>query len=358
MKILIIINSLEIGGAEKQAVIDANLLISQNHNVSIAFYKDGHLSNLLDPKIEKIKLFTKNIFFVQFHILYLLLKFRFDIIHAHMFWAEKVSVLPAFLTGHKVIFNEHGLGLWRKWYHKFIMRLISSFAKQIVCSCELNKNIRFVNEHIPPRKLITIYNSVEKNTYRLSKVDNLEFIIGYVGRFHEVKRLHLLIEIAELCKLHNLDIKFLLVGEGKEENNIKSLINEKKLSELFDFIGYTLNVQRYYQKMSVFILPSRIEGFSMALLEAGSYGIPLIAFDVGGNSEICINEVTGYLIPDCDIVEAFMKIKFLYEHRDILENLSIRTKSYITDNFSHEKRLHHLINLYDNILKGNILYNN
>lgn len=347
MNILILIYSLEIGGAEKQAVIDANMLAEKNNQVTIAFSKNGSWSELLNTKIRRIKLFTSNQILVQFHLFHLLLKNRFDVIHAHMFWAEKVVALPGFLTHHKLIYNEHGLGLWRKWYHRKIMKYTSLFAQKVICSCKLNEQIRFDTENISKEKLITVHNSITtQNDIIRRKENGGVFTIGYCGRFHEVKRLHIFIELAIYCRINHLKVLFLLIGGGDEFEKINKLVIENDLSKYFEFAGYASSPIIEYKSMNIFVLPSKVEAFSIALLEAGSFGLPLLAFDVGGNSEIVKDNITGFLIDNNNTEEMFNKINLLYSNNILLNKLSLSTKNYIEKYFSHEIRMEKLEKIY------------
>jgi len=350
MNILILISSLEIGGAEKQAVIDANLLTERNDHVTIAFSKEGPLSKLLSKDIQQIKLLSSNQIIVQFQLLYFLMTHRFDIIHAHMFWAEKVVAIPGFLTRHKLIFNEHGLGLWRKWYHNKMMKFASLFAQKVICSCRLNEKIRFEKEKISRSKLITVYNSISANLDFVKEKDEI-FTIGYCGRFHEVKRLEIFIELAIYCRKNKLIVLFLLVGDGDEFAKITKLVLDNKLSEYFEFTGFRSDPKLGYKRMDIFILPSRVEAFSVALLEAGSFGLPLLAFKVGGNSEIVLDNVTGFLIDNNNVEKMFEKINLLYNDRKLLQKLSLSTKNYIEKNFSHDTRILKLEQIYNDAQK-------
>ena len=236
MNILIVILSLEIGGAENQAVTDANLLTENGHKVTILFAREGKLIKKLNCTVKIINIETSNQFFASFKLLCFLIKNRYDVIHSHMFWAEKVSAIPAFLTRHPLLFNEHGLGVWRRWYHKIIMRFSSCFANNVACSCKLNCEIKNANHEVIKKKLITLYPSINDKSIQIINSDNWQKrIIGFVGRFNEVKRLGHFIDIADKLldsKLKNF--KILLVGGGEEYSNILNRIKEKKLIDYFE----------------------------------------------------------------------------------------------------------------------------
>jgi glycosyltransferase involved in cell wall biosynthesis len=353
MKILIVINALVYGGAEKQAVLDANEFAEMGHSVSVAYNGHGGLESLLSRKIRLYRIRLKNVLFASLQLFIHLLKCRYDVVHSHMFWAEKVSALPCFLTGHKLIFNEHGLGLWRRWYHIVVMRFISLCAASLITSCNAVRRVKVDREKIDPRKVYTVYNSVDGEHALASTVDKAffraarnSFIIGYVGRFNEVKRLHLLVDIARRVAHCMKGSIFVLVGDGAEKPRIESEIERNGLADFFRLPGYTLDTAPYYKSFDIFVLPSRIEGFSLALLESCSHGTPVIAFDVGGNPEIIKNGKTGYLIQECNVDELTQRILHLYGNRTILARMGRAAGSFVNDNFSLSNRVHALMRIY------------
>ncbi len=353
MKILIIVNTLHYGGAERQAVVDANALADVGHQVTIGYNEKGTLLNLLSDNVKQHKINSKNVLVASLLLFRHLLYNRYDIIHSHMFWAERVSAMPGKLTGHKVIFNEHGLGLWRKWYHIMTMKIISQCADRIIASCHANRIVRLHREKLDCKKVVTIYNSFnatrsEDNAPDLTRKARI-LTIGFVGRFSPVKRLRIFIDVAEQLKNIIPNFRIVLVGGGEERRSIEEEIAKRNLKIYFHFPGFILNIEEYYKRFDVFLLPSRIEGFSIALLEAGAFGVPAIAFDVGGNSEIIQDGRTGYLIPDNDTHRLVEKIVYLYENDDKRTRLGLAAQDYITKTFSESRRLSALQKLYNNL---------
>lgn len=123
------------------------------------------------------------------------------------------------------------------------------------------------------------------------------------------------------------------------------------MSEYFEFTGFRSDSSADYKRMDIFILPSRVEAFSLALLEAGSFGLPLIAFNVGGNSEIVKDNITGFLIENNNVGKMFDKINLLYNNRKVLDELSLSTKNFIENNFSHDLRIEKLEKIYTDAKK-------
>jgi len=355
-KILIIIYSLKFGGAERQVVEDANALINKNYKVSVAFHENGNIRCLFDSEVKLYRLWSQFSSLSSIQLFFHLIFYRYNIIHSHMLWAAKASFLPGLITRHKVVINEHGLGIWRKWYHKLSIKLISCFSKRIINSCEATRKIRLENENISIDKLVTIYNSFSLN--RKNDISNLpeslkssgQFIIGFVGRFDVLKRLEVFLLLAEYLKENIPKLKIVLIGDGDIREDYEKEIDRRNLRKYFYLTGYILNPGPYYQAFNIFLLPSKREAFSVALLEASSHGTLSIAFDVGGNAEIIKDQITGYLIPDNDIDLMVKRILFLYHNPRKIKKMGEAAKKFVENNFSIERRVKQLENLYLELL--------
>ncbi len=337
------------GGAEKQAIQDANSLVLKKCDVTIAFHQRGELENLIDPSISTIHIRCKNILLASMHLTFTTFYMNFDVIHAHMFWAQKIAFVSTILKSRRLIFNEHGLGLWRKWYHRTIMKWISRKAERIICSCEENLRFRLIRDHLPPDRLQVIYNAFpQDSTSSHHQKDQFtdRFVIGFTGRFHAVKRLDSFFYLANKLVSQLPNILFLLVGDGEQWQKIRNQVIEKKMDKYFFLPGFTRNPSEYYSLMDLYVLPSRIEGFSVSLLEAAAAGIPSIAFNVGGNHEIIITNNTGYLIPESNLDLMAQKIIHLFKDNDLRKKLGINARKMVQTQFSNNERINKLVEVY------------
>ena len=196
---------------------------------------------------------------------------------------------------------------------KFIERSTYFFSTNIFCNSFLLKD--YINNNLTSLPISVIghgsINGVDteyfKNKY--NKADELkiryeysikkdDFVVTYIGRIVKDKGIDELIEafINLLKKYPNL--KLLLVGDYEDDLNpinkkSKNLINE------FDSIisvGYKKDIRRFLGITNLFTLPSYREGVPNSLIEAGSFGIPLLATDINGCNEIIKNNETGLLV--------------------------------------------------------------
>ena len=103
--------------------------------------------------------------------------------------------------------------------------------------------------------------------------------------------------------------KWTICGEGPERNHLEQLIRENNLQENLILMGTVQNMEEQYQKASMFVMTSQMEGLPMVLLEAKSWGLPLVSFDImTGPSDIIQDGINGYLIEEGNIDEMAERI--------------------------------------------------
>jgi len=347
LKIFLLINSLSFGGAERQVFNDSIMLAESGYEPTIIYKDTGKLKKLI--KKEKINLVQLKgaTFAVNMFALYRILKKeKPDYVFAHMFWAQKLSSLPSWLTNTRLIFFEHGLGLWKKWYHILITRIISFSAEKIITVSEAKKNIKINREGFSKNRILVIPNfiyPVDSSSLKYEGNNGRSTIkIGFTGRFNKVKQLHLLVDIATMLRNEKKEFCFILLGDGDTRNELEEKIRKNHLEKNFDFMGYVNNPQEYMANFDAFVLPSKREDLSVALLEASSASLPCIAFDVGGNKEIIQNNKTGFIIEPFNIKDFASKLIWLMENQSKAQNMGLMAKKYVENEFSKDKRLERL----------------
>lgn len=350
-RVLFIINTLNVGGAERQVINDANLLGRSGFDVTIAFHQNGDLSTLLEKSIRLVDLGRKN----EFRAIWVLSKFlaenKFDVIFAHMYWALKVSGIPSFLTGHRLFFFEHGLGLWRKFYHLLLVRLNEAFVEKVVVVSSKKRAVKVEREKTPERKVVILPNSFQENetqsgTEAPPLLDEQMVNILFMGRFNPVKQLHLLPGICRrMVEQGARGFNFVICGSGVEEERLQRLICEEGVQEYFQLPGYVKNPFSFLNRSDIFILPSRVEDFSVALLEAGYARLPAVAFDVGGNGEIIRDGQTGFLVPPYETDRFAEALRQLVEAPSLRRRMGAAAHQYIENNFTEEHRRERLLRL-------------
>src|SRR5262249_25568674 len=112
-----------------------------------------------------------------------------------------------------------------------------------------------------------------------------QVVVGYVGRLHYLKGVDLLAAAFQEISRDRPDARLLIVGSGDEERTIRAML-AKEVARRMAHIEPGMNHEQlpmWYRAMDLFVMPSRYENFSNAIIEAMACGIPCLASDTGGN---------------------------------------------------------------------------
>lgn len=179
------------------------------------------------------------------------------------------------------------------------------------------------------RDAIVIHNMVNEDFFQvpIRKYTNRDKLIYIsIGSLFYIKGHDILIKALSEVAQYTLDWELRIVGGGSEEKNLQNLIKQLGLENNIKIIGRK-NKQEIISLLydsDIFILPSRSENFSVAVLEALSAGLPVVATICGGIRE-CINEKNGVLVPVEDTSGLAKSIL------DISKNIELYDKQFIAD---------------------------
>ena len=155
--------------------------------------------------------------------------------------------------------------------------------------------------------------------------------------------------IRAFSKIKEKDWKLYIIGDGKEFNNLNKLINDLNMNDRIILTGYKNKeeIEEYMLKSSLFLMASETEGLPMVLLEAMSYGIPCIAYEIAsGVNDIIDNNKNGYIIKNRNEEEYIEKIEKVINDSKLRNELGIEAKNKANE-FSKEK----IVNIWEKILK-------
>lgn len=150
----------------------------------------------------------------------------------------------------------------------------------------------------------------------------------YVGTVESRKGLHLLIEILSLLKSRNNNFTMNIIGGIVNEGYHKELLEKVSfygLEKHVFFLGRlpSKELKKYFLQSDLFIFPSLLEGFGMVIIEAMSFGIPVIAFDNTAMPFTIKHNFNGLLVKNKDLLDFKNKIELVLNDSDLREKLSI-----------------------------------
>lgn len=196
---------------------------------------------------------------------------------------------------------------WEFFFTKYISRRHTTFV--------LGKKIREKMElegisAIPAMTSLILDKDIHLPDKNQSKIITLRLVS--VGRLSVEKGFDTALWVVSQLVKNGFDVHYTIVGEGDNREHLLKIAKELNVTENLDLVG-RLSFERInseiFPKSNIFLLPSLSEGMPKVLLEAMSAGLPVIASDVGGVSEIIgENEERGWLIKADDILDMFHRI--------------------------------------------------
>ncbi|MCE1247359.1 MAG: glycosyltransferase family 4 protein [Firmicutes bacterium] len=244
----------------------------------------------------------------------LIKKEKFDIVHLHSTKAGILGRIAAKLAGAPYIFfTIHGVSFDFELRPRsaplllFLEKVTARFTDGIV-SVAQNCKDDFVNKGVcKTEKIRVIYSAIEFDPIDsatagddLKKelgISDSDWVVGAVGHFRKAKGYEYLVEAAPAVLKIIPNVKFLIIGDGPEKQDIERRIREKGLQNAFILAGDRADVPNLLKVMHAFCRPSIHEGLGRALTEAMYAGLPPVVTDIWGTREVCEHDKTGILVP-------------------------------------------------------------
>ena len=357
MRVLHLIDSLQVGGAESIALNLVNALADEDLDIHLcATRKEGDLKNNLNNKVKYLFLNRKKTLDLTafFKLKKYLKQNQIDIIHAHSTSSFIAFMMILMGCNCKVIWHNHtgaytvlkGIKLW-------VLKLSSFYFDAII---SVNKDLNSWAE----KKLTA------KNNYYLpnfASLDNQQKITILCGASQKIivclaglraEKDHLNLLRAFKIVLQELpDWSLHLVGKDYDDlyaQQVKDYIKIEHLMDKVFLLGICSDIKHILSQTTIGVLSSKSEGLPIALLEYGLAKLPVVCTDVGECSSVITHNFSGYMVPPQNPNElAFYLSKLAKSKEDLVrfgENLYLNIK----ENYSKEKAIKSVIKIYQKCL--------
>lgn len=367
-KILIIENSLGFTGAFKSIFQVTSSLVSQFEFIYLIPKGSKNVVQLkkspfkvIEFKFIEISRSYKTLLYLPWliynsvKIIKQLKKTPVDIVHVNDMY-NMLGVMIKILTPKvKLVYhirllpNSYVKGLYSIWKN-----IIESYADEIICVSET------VASNFSKERVKVIYDSIKTSHIEpvtSSKPTNDNLNILYLANYTPGKGHRQAIESLSKISLNINNAQLVFFGGTlNKAKNIRfkiSLIQYSQKSGLADsvfFNGFSSFPEQEFAKADLMLNFSESESFSMTTLEALAHGIPIIATDCGGPSEIIENGLSGLLVPVNDIDAMSSAIKTLISDKSLRLSLSQNGQQRVNMKFKFEEQTSKLFNVYNRLL--------
>lgn len=362
MKLFYIIDSLQIGGAEKSILEISSRLTHFEIHVIVLFNKNPDLLN--EYKTAGITIHWLNLqpswyWWISGTIKLIIFfkKNNVKIIHAHLFKSElitrlatlfnnKLIVIGAFVNDSYSSERYSSLSLVKRMKLKFYELLdrltaqkVKHFTSITTAIAETNAKTLCINKS----RIATMYRGRNINAYSVnhplynSQGTFNQFVFLVVARLLYRKGYDEIINAANILKAKKYSFLIKIAGEGVDSDTIRSKVKEYQLEDVIEFLGTRKDVPTLLQQSHCFLFASHYEGQGGALVEAMLSAKPIIATRMPVFEEQVEDGVTGLLFKMKDAEDLAAKMLLVINNYEQACNMGVRARETAIDRFNIER---------------------
>lgn len=211
---------------------------------------------------------------------------------------------------------KHIWSFLRALFFRRLTRVVSLTVKDLPKYLKINNNS------------IVIPNSITTPSDHSSTLVRKQIL--FIGRMVPEKGYDLLFQVIKNLGLDAPDWHFRIVGDGPLRNQYIQQMQDPEMKERISWIASTDNIGEEFLESSIYLMTSRTEGLPMVLLEAQSYGLPILSFNCEtGPSDIVNDSIDGFLINDFNIQEMTEKILLLCRDYELRKEFGRNARSNV-----------------------------
>jgi glycosyltransferase involved in cell wall biosynthesis len=260
----------------------------------------------------------------------------------------------------KLIWSRRDMGILRRQKHQIAYRLMAGVPETVFAVSEQVRQHCINVDQIDPARVLTVYNGLDiagwDTVDRRLRVSG-KVLVSTVGNIRAVKGHDIFIKAAAIVVRKFPDVEFSIAGEVLEPayfKELEKLVRELNLTGHFRFDSGVSNLRRYLSAADIFVLPSRSEGFSNAIIEAMAASLPVVATDVGGNAEAVKNGVSGFIVPAEDVAALSNAMIRLLSDPSKAKEMGAAGRELVKEKFTIDAMMNQITSVYTSLLKADV----
>jgi glycosyltransferase involved in cell wall biosynthesis len=266
-------------------------------------------------------------------------------------WAGAVTKT---LSDARLVWSMRDMGILRDRKHRIAYRLMKGVPDAVFAVSEQVRRSCIQIDGIAPARVKTIYNGLDLARWEAPpSAPRSGAVVTTVGNIRRVKGHDLLIRSAAQLATRFPSASFSIAGDVLDPDyfaELQALVQQLGLAGRFRFLGGVADARAHLAAADIFVLPSRSEGFSNAIVEAMATSLPVVATDVGGNAEAVKDGVTGLVVPPEDADALAAAIARLLAAPSQARAMGIAGRSYAQEMFTTEAMMEQMAAAYNDLL--------
>jgi L-malate glycosyltransferase len=285
---------------------------------------------------------------------------RVRIVHGTDFVTNFLGLLAARLSGARMVVSRVDLGHPRAGFgplRRRVEKLVSARADVVCANAKAVARLCIAEEGCSPDQVVVVRNGIDLGRFDAQAARAPDGplpqggpLVAVVANLWPVKDHRTLLAAADQVRRWIPNVRFALVGDGPEREPLVRRIAELGLGGAAHLLGTRSDVPAILARSSAFCLPSRSEGLSNAIMEAMAAGLPVVATDAGGNSELVQDGATGFVVPVGDADAVARRLAELLADAELAREMGRRGRAHAERELSLERKRAGYHDLYCRLL--------
>jgi len=357
--VLLLVRELGIGGSERQLVETARFLQRERFVPHVGCFRPDGLrrADLERAGVPILQLpvhsfLSTSVISAASRLVGYIRHHHIEIVHSFD-WPLNVFAVPVakFAGTPAVISSQRGHRDLTGELVKRCLRVSDGLTDAVVVNCDAMRRHLIEDEGVAESKIYVCYNAVDVDQYRRRITASPwpgKSVIGVVCALRAEKGLDTLLKA--FAAVSRRDAMLAIVGSGPEEPHLRALVSELGIGERCHFEPATCNVADWLSRIDIFVLPSRSEALSNALMEAMACGCCPIASRVGGNPELIDEGENGLLFDVDNVGQLASQVEALLADPAHRQRLATAAASKMSAHFTCSQAAATMQQIYESVL--------
>jgi glycosyltransferase involved in cell wall biosynthesis len=361
LRLLLVVDSLEVGGAERQVVDLAVALRRSGYVLTVACSVAGDLSGALEEAGVPVRPLLRRLAKRRLSLAYawglrwLLNREQFDLVHAHIYASVAAAAIATLGMGVPLVITEHTEASWQTWRARWVSRWVYRRVEHIIAVSTPIRRRLIERDDVHPDLITIVPNAVVSTSERHGSAPlpaelRKRPLVGVVARLQPEKGVANFLKGVTRVAPHFPEAHFVVAGDGPLRQELVALAEDLNLSKRVHFLGFQSDASALMRSLDVLVVPSLTEGSPLVTLEAMTAGVPVVASAVGGIPDQIRHDKEGLLVPPGDTGAIGDALLTLLRDPDLARRLGHAGRRRTASEFSHATMVRQIEDVYRDVL--------
>jgi glycosyltransferase involved in cell wall biosynthesis len=361
VRLLLVVDSLEVGGAERQVVDLAVALRRKGYGITVACSVAGGLAGALEEAGVPVRPLLKRLAKRRLSPAYawrlrrLLKREHFDLVHAHIYASVVAAAIATLGSDVPLVITEHTEASWQDWRARWVSRWVYRRVARIIAVSTPIRRRLIERDDVHPDLIAIVPNAVvsasEPHADAPLPAELRERpLVGVVARLQPEKGVADFLKAAARVAPQFPEAHFVVAGDGSLRQQLAALAENLGLKGRVHFLGFRSDASALMRFLDVLVVPSLSEGSPLVTLEAMAAGVPVVASAVGGIPDQIRHDKEGLLVPPGDTNAIGDALLALLRDPDHARRLGEAGRRRASSQFSHETMVRQIEDVYRDVL--------